>query len=55
VRLLFDIGHPAHVHYFRNLVSLLEEGGHEVLVTSREKDILVKGLSAEEVRKKLGV
>lgn len=42
MRLLFDIGHPAHVHYFRNLVSLLEEGGHEVLVTSREKDIALQ-------------
>ena len=27
---LFDIGHPAQVHYFKNLMWALQEKGHEV-------------------------
>jgi predicted glycosyltransferase len=34
-----DILHPAHVHFFRNAITSLEGDGHEVLVTSRDKDI----------------
>jgi uncharacterized protein len=30
VNILIDIGHPAHVHYYRNLASALEAGGHRV-------------------------
>lgn len=30
MRILIDIGHPAHVHYYRNLARGLEKGGHQV-------------------------
>lgn len=36
---LFDIGHPAHVHLFRNFIHYLKEAGHLVVVVSRDKDI----------------
>lgn len=36
---LFDIGHPAHVHYFKNLMWALQEKGHEVKITARDKEI----------------
>ncbi|MDY6905672.1 MAG: DUF354 domain-containing protein [Thermodesulfobacteriota bacterium] len=36
---LFDIGHPAHVHLFRNFISYLKDKGHDVHVVSRDKDI----------------
>src|SRR3990172_7698608 len=39
MRILFDIGHPAHVHFFRNPIRLLKEKGHTVLVTSRDKEV----------------
>jgi len=42
LRFFFDIGHPAHVHYFRNVIELLGEDGHDVLVTSRDKDIALE-------------
>ena len=39
MRVLFDIGHPAHVHLFRHVIVRLWRDGHEVLVTASEKDI----------------
>jgi len=39
MKFLFDILHPAHVHFFRNAIAELKGAGYRVLVTSREKDI----------------
>ena len=41
MRLLFDLGHPAHVHLFRNVIKRLKRSGGSALVTSRHKDITV--------------
>ena len=41
MRLLIDIGHPAHVHLFRNLIKRVEEEGGEVLAATRDKDTTV--------------
>ena len=39
MRILIDINHPAHVHYFRNFYKIMREKGHEILVVSRNKEI----------------
>ena len=39
MNILFDIGHPAHVHLFKNAIWKLEAKGHKVAITSREKDV----------------
>ncbi len=39
MRVLFDIGHPAHVHLFRHAIARLRDGGHPVVVTAGEKEI----------------
>lgn len=39
-RILIDLQHPAHLHFFRHAARLLLENGHEVLFTGRDKDIL---------------
>jgi uncharacterized protein len=39
MRVLFDIAHPAHVHFFRHLRAGLEADGHETRVIAREKDV----------------
>lgn len=39
MRILIDINHPAHVHYFRNFHKIMTRNGHEVLVISRNKEI----------------
>lgn len=41
MKILIDIGHPAHVHYFRNLYKILTNKGDKVLVVSREKDVAI--------------
>jgi len=39
MRILIDINHPAHVHYFRNFYEIMRSKGHEVLVVSRNKEM----------------
>ena len=39
MKILIDVLHPAHVHFFRNAVAELRRAGHEVLLTARDKDI----------------
>lgn len=39
MNILFDINHPAHVHFFRNAISALKQQGHRVWVTAREKEM----------------
>ena len=39
MKILIDINHPAHVHYFRNFYEIMKEMGHEILVVSRNKEI----------------
>ncbi|MDG6220334.1 MAG: DUF354 domain-containing protein [Candidatus Thermoplasmatota archaeon] len=38
MRILFDLGHPADVHFFRNAMKRLEEEGHSLLITTRRKE-----------------
>ena len=40
MRIFIDIGHPAHVHYFRNFIRLMQEKGHEFFVSARERSII---------------
>lgn len=39
MRILFDICHPAHVHFFRNPIEILRSRGHQILITSRKKEV----------------
>ncbi|MFH0863254.1 MAG: DUF354 domain-containing protein [Candidatus Altiarchaeota archaeon] len=40
MKIQIDIGHPAHVHYFKNLIWDMERKGHEFAVTARNKEII---------------
>ncbi len=42
MKILIDIAHPAHIHYFRNLSSLLKEKGHVCIFTLRDKGPIVE-------------
>ena len=46
MRVLIDIGHPAHVHFFKNTIWNLEKKGHQVMVVSRDKDVVIELLNA---------
>jgi uncharacterized protein len=39
MKLLIDIGHPGHVHYFRNFIKLMESKGHLFQVVARDKEV----------------
>ncbi|KPK65867.1 MAG: hypothetical protein AMK73_01695 [Planctomycetes bacterium SM23_32] len=46
MRALFDLTHPADVHFFKHLIWLLQKRGHKVLVASRDKDVEIELLEA---------
>lgn len=48
MKVLFDVGHPAHVHYFKNLIHSLV-GKNEVIVTCRESKIVQDLLTRYEI------
>ena len=39
MRILVDIGHPGHVHFFKYIIWRLQDRGHEVLISARDKDV----------------
>jgi predicted glycosyltransferase len=45
-KVLFDIGHPAHVHLFKNVIDGLRRNGHEVKITARKKEMTFKLLES---------
>ena len=46
MNILFDIGHPAHVHLFKHFIQYLKDRDHTIVVASRDKDITVQLLDA---------
>jgi uncharacterized protein len=46
MRVLIDIGHPAHVHFFKNVVANLQRDGHVVKITARDKEVSLALLKA---------
>lgn len=39
LKIIVDINHPAHVHFFKNFIWAMQRRGHKVLVTASYKDI----------------
>lgn len=39
MRFVFDIVHPAHVHFFKHIIRTLESRGHQTRIVAREKDV----------------
>lgn len=39
VRILIDLGHPGHVHFFRHAIDTWRARGHAVLLAARDKDV----------------
>src|SRR4030042_4612998 len=49
MRVLFDMGHPAHVHLFKNTIYNLKKHGHEVKITARNKEVTLALLKAYDL------
>jgi uncharacterized protein len=39
MKILIDMGHPGHVHLFKNFIWEMEKRGHEFLITARKKEV----------------
>jgi predicted glycosyltransferase len=39
VKVIIDIGHPAHVHFFKHFIWEMKKRGHEILITASKKEI----------------
>ena len=52
MRIIIDILHPAHVHFFRNFIEEMGKKGHNLLVTTRNKDITLNLLDEYKIRYK---
>lgn len=46
MKIMIDIGHPAHVHYFRNFIKIMEAKGHLFSVIARDKEVTFSLLSS---------
>ena len=42
MRIIVDILHPAHSHFFRNFIKEMKKKGHEILITARKKDVALE-------------
>lgn len=49
MRILIDMGHPAHVHVFKNFIWEMEKRGHNIKVTARDKDVTKQLLDAYHI------
>jgi len=53
MRILIDITHPAHAHFFKNVISRFSARGHEVVIASRRKDITTQLLDAFGIKHRI--
>lgn len=50
MKIVIDIGHPAHVHYFKNLISIMQANGHEFLVIARDREVVFDLLNYYKIK-----
>jgi len=50
MKILVDIGHPAHVHFFSGPIEIWRNHGCEIVITSRHKEIAVDLLDAKGIK-----
>jgi predicted glycosyltransferase len=49
MRILIDIGHPSHVHYFKNFIKIMESKGHVFFVSARNRSIIPQLLNKYKI------
>ncbi len=42
MKILIDIGHPAHIHLFKNFAWRMQEKGHQILFTCRDRECVLQ-------------
>lgn len=49
MRIFIDIGHPAHVHYFKNFINIMKQRGHQFFITARDREAIHTLLNKEGI------
>jgi predicted glycosyltransferase len=49
MKVLIDINHPGHVHFFKNLISNLKHKGIEIIIIASDKDVTIQLLKEFEI------
>ena len=49
MKILIDIGHPAHVHYFKNFIKIMQKKGNIITVSARDRECVSDLLVFEEI------
>ena len=49
MKILIDIGHPGHVHFYRSAIQELKKRGSDILVTARDKEVVFQLLDAFKI------
>lgn len=50
MKFLIDIGHPGHVHFFKNFILEMQKKGHEFLVVARDKECTLDLLDKSKIK-----
>lgn len=50
LNIFIDIGHPAHVHYFRNFIKVMENNRHRFFVSARDKEVTLSLLNHYQIK-----
>lgn len=50
MKIYIDINHPAHVHYFRNFIKIMESKGHTFVISNRDSTIISELLDIFEIK-----
>jgi predicted glycosyltransferase len=46
MKIFVDVGHPAHVHYLKNAIRILQSKGHSFIITARDKEVTLRLLES---------
>lgn len=49
MKILVDIGHPAHIHYFRYFIKIMREKGHDFCISARDKEVTFRLLQQFQI------
>lgn len=46
MKIFVDIGHPAHFHYLKNFIKIMQSRGHSFVITARDKEVTFRLLES---------
>ena len=50
MKILIDIGHPAHVHYFKHFIASMKNRGHQFIIVAKNRNVTFELLSFYKIK-----